>query len=301
MKVKVSTKFLEKLKNNEENYEMVEELSRKKIIGSLSLGLATFFVISTAFFTTGMKSEYNDMLEKNAVVYEEQLNVNQKHIDEYAKEIKSLNLTDLQIIMKVMNDIWAEIDGYGVAENLPVGYCRLAFQEEGKGVCTSFADEFTTRMNTINKDYNARNIIVKLNSNEIGNLKTCDIEQTVLDVPENLDEETLTIPSLADLTGNHMVSIIDIPNTDITLMVDTTNLLIGIFKNGKIYVLNNNSFEFIEYSYILNGMCSEYGIENYLFKLNKNIDEELIEEVNKNYGYEAQEKALEYIKNFKKI
>ena len=241
------------------------------------------------------------MLEENATIYEEQINENQKHIDEYAKEIKSLNLTDLQIIMKVMNDIWAEIDGYGVAENLPVGYCRLAFQEEGKGVCTSFADEFTTRMNTINKEYNAKNIIVKLNSNEMGKLKTCDIEQTVLDVPENLDEETLTIPSLADLTGNHMVSIIDIPNTDITLMVDTTNLLIGIFKNGKIYVLNNDSYEFIEYSYLLNGMCSEYGSENYIFKLNKNIDAELIEDVSDAYGYEAQEKALEYIKNFKKI
>lgn len=59
--------------------------------------------------------------------------------------------------------MWLSIQDYRFAENLPLGLYRLSFQEEGLGVCTSFADDFTHKMNDINLKYNAENIYVYMN------------------------------------------------------------------------------------------------------------------------------------------
>lgn len=304
MKVQVSTKFFDKLKRREANeYVLVEEeVSSKRVLGTFCLTLSLVLISVSISVEALLSYSYESIVENNSITYKKEINENNHHINEYADEIKKLHLTDLEIIMKVMNDIWTDIDGYGKAEDLPIGYYRLAFQEEGKGVCTSFADEFCARINAINPEYNARNIVVNLKHNEKGNLETCNIEQHILD--NNIGDVQIKseIGSIEDtIFGNHMVSLIDIPGKDLTLMVDATNLLIGIFKNGNIYVLNNNSSEFMSYCYVMNGICLPKGYGNYVYIFaDKEIDSAVAEEVSKEYGIEEQEKALEYVKKIEK-
>ena len=300
MKINVSNKFFEDLKNKKgNNYIIVEEeLSRKKVLGTFCLTLSLVFIFASIAGSSLLSCAYKNIVKDNSVVYAKEIKENNKHIKEYANEVNELKLNDLEIIMKVMNDIWGDIDGYGKAEDLPIGYYRLAFQEEGKGVCTSFSDEFSARINAINSKYNARNIVVNLKKSEADNLETCDIEQHILD--NNIEDVKIKseIGSIEDtIFGNHMVSLVDIPGKDLTLMVDVTNLLIGIFKNGNIYVLNNNSVELMSYCYLMNDICLPDGSSNYIYLLaNKEIDNDLAEEVSNEYGIEEQEKALEYVK-----
>ena len=301
MKINISKNFLEKIENSEtNNYVIDKEVSRKQVIKSLSLTLFTTIFLGSIILPIGLKKTYNNIVKENSIIYAVQIEENDKRIQEYAEEIKKLNLDDIQIIMKVMNDIWKEIEGYGKADDLPIGYYRLSFQEEGKGVCTSFSDEFTARMNAINPEYNARNIIVNLNSNEVGNMKICDIDQKIIDQTVNdNNNENNNIQSVDDkLFGNHMVSLIDIPNKDLTLMIDTTNLLIGVFKNGNIYVLNNKSYDLISYCYLINELCSPFESENDIYSIFDNdINNEILQEVSEEYGVEEQEKALQYVKS----
>ena len=300
MKINVSKKFFDNLKTKKENNYVIveEEISRKKVLGSFCLTLSLVFIFVSIAGSSLLSWAYKNIVKDNSVVYAKEIKENNNHIKEYANEVNGLKLNDLEIIMKVMNDIWADIDGYGKAEDLPIGYYRLAFQEEGKGVCTSFSDEFSARINAINPEYNARNIVVNLKHNKIGTLNTCDIEQNIID--SNVDAVQIKgeIESIDDtIFGNHMVSLVDIPGKDLTLMVDVTNLLIGIFKNGNIYVLNNNSGELMSYCYLMNDICLPDGSSNYIYLLaNKEIDNDLAEEVSNEYGIEEQEKALEYVK-----
>lgn len=300
MKINVSKKFFEELKTKKENnYVIVEqELSGKRVLGTFCLTLSLIFIFASMAGSTLLSCAYKNMVKDNSIVYADEIKENNHHIKEYANEVNSLNLNDLEIIMKVMNDIWADIDGYGKAEDLPIGYYRLAFQEEGKGVCTSFSDEFSARINAINPEYNARNIVVNLKQSEADNLETCDIEQNIID--SNIEDVQIKgeIELIEDtIFGNHMVSLVDIPGKELTLMVDATNLLIGIFKNGNIYVLNNNSSELMSYCYLMNDICLPKGSSNYIYLLaNKEIDNDLAEEVSNEYGIEEQEKALEYVK-----
>lgn len=301
MKVNVSKKFMDKLENGETTYKIQKKTPYKKISKFiLRLELFILFVVLPIFAVESFKDSYEYIIEDNQVVYAEQIEENNNYINNYADEIQKHELSDLEIIMKVMFDIWDEIEGYGQAEDLPLGYCRLAFQEEDRGVCTSFADDFTTRMNAINSEYNARNIIVFCDNNETKGLQICDIEQKIVEEPVTDDSpfSELETKLITNLIGNHMVSLIDIPNTNLTLMVDTTNLLIGVFKNGKIHVLNNNNDKLLDYKFISNYVCSEnsfYGYCSDYFHDFGNPDQ-TIDELNTLYGYEEQKEALEYVK-----
>lgn len=204
--------------------------------------------------------------------------------------------------MKVMNDIWNEIDGYAVAKDLPTGYFRLTFQEEGVGVCTSFADDFTARMNTINPEYNARNIIVYMDLNETNDLKVVDIERNISEDSEDnktIEMSETEIKLLQAIVGNHMVSLIDIPDSDITMMVDTTNLLVGVLRNGRIYVLNNNNDKLLDYklagSYIFTDMSFGQFLDDYVDSFSK--AEKEMDAIITEYGLDAQVNAFDDIRN----
>ena len=204
----------------------------------------------------------NKLINQNTITYSEEINEYNNYIKEYSEEIKSLELNDLQTIMKVIKDTWESIDGYKVCDDLVFGYYRLSFYEEEKiGVCTSFADDFTAKMNEINPLYNARNIVVYLDDSETADFKVANIERTILGDSEN--DETNENSDLRDviltkLFGNHMVSAVDIPGQNITLIVDSTNPAIGIFKSGKIYIFNcKNSDELINYKVL--GMTTTTG------------------------------------------
>ena len=168
-------------------------------------------------------------------------------IEEYASYINSLGLSDLEVITKVMIDIWANIYGYnGKVEGYSndINYSRLAIYTYGYGVCRHLADDFTARMNAINPEYKAFNMCVYMqDSFELSNIdrfwfpKDLPNEEADLGLPKPVRE------FIKSKIGNHMVTCLTIPNTDIHLVVDVTNPSIGVLKNGHIVMLTEKDVD----------------------------------------------------------
>ncbi len=180
----------------------------------------------------------------NEVEYAERIETYNKNINEYAEQIRGMNLTDTQIFMKLMDDMWKQIDGYKHPDEPDIaGYYRLTLQNENIGVCRHFADDMTAKLNAINPEYNARNIVVFMSDNEyhFANIKRNVIEsnETVAENNEKKEDTELSNnDSLAKVVGNHMVTAVDIPGQDLTLILDPTNPGIGVFIDGKIHMFS---------------------------------------------------------------
>lgn len=142
----------------------------------------------------------------------------------YANEIKALNLSDLETIMLIMNDMKNNYT-YGQTTFDIRGYWRLHFDEYGQGVCASYADDFVAKINEINPDYNARCIGVW----------TCPTNEEVAMILNDILFDNTAVISQKKF-GNHGVVALDIKDGNYTLVVDpTSNIVVGILKNGKIY------------------------------------------------------------------
>lgn len=280
------------------NYRLNRNVNHSEI-RAIKLKATSFLICGFLLYEfLAYPKTYNKTVDENQSLYAEEIDDYNDNLESYANDIKNLNLNDLQTIMKVMDDTWKEIDGYGVADNLITGYYRLSFQEENKGVCTSFADDFTAKMNAIDPKYNARNLIVTLDEDSEDIIKIVDINRTIIDNDENKQGELQRIIS-NNIVGNHMVSIIDIPEEEISLMVDSTNLCIGIYRNGKIYCFNSESDDFIVYkgfgNYLFGGKELPEYFKEY-FDSYYTCDESL-QELDKKYGIDAQKEALYYVRN----
>lgn len=172
-----------------------------------------------------------------------------------------MNLTDLQTVMKVMDDMWENIDGYGEPKIDSVVFPRLDMTEGGVGVCRNMADDVTAKLNAINPEYNARNLTVYLDSEELTSegFSMANIERTILQDNETVvdqdnenqdqdgadnsegekeDKNELTEAQkekLSKYVGNHLVTALDLKEEDVTLIIDSTNCNLGVFEDGKIY------------------------------------------------------------------
>lgn len=286
-----------------DNYVIIKQ--NKKI---QSLKKIDSFLLSTLIMMTGivsintfkLKTESTKLKNDNSVIYSEEISEYDDDINDYASYVRNLGLNDLQIIMKVINDTWNEIDGYGRAENLIYGYYRLSFQEESKGVCTSFADDFTAKINAINPLYNARNLIVYLDPNEAQGIRLVNRQRDMVETSGE-NESTSHEEIWPYILGNHMVSLIDIPGQDITLMIDPTNLYIGCLKRGKIYILNKmyDRDNLITKRLWLDYITSEDKLVTYIKEYfedfyNGDLD---VDRMYEEYGYDAQQEALDYVRS----
>lgn len=240
------------------NYLFLENLKGTfSVLRNKAIKVGAGVAITCGYVAAVLSSSYDDIIEENSVTYSEEINEYDIEIKKYADYINSLNLSDLEIIMKVMNDMWSNIDGYkNPGEYDAIGYHRLALYMDGYGVCRNMADDFTARMNAINADYEACNMFVYLNDAEIN-----DIQRTILTendtITENSDtdnqkEDSSNKENSSDIedssnvdyetefikntTGNHMVSCVKLKDEDILLIVDPTNPSIGVLKNGQIYI-----------------------------------------------------------------
>lgn len=176
-------------------------------------------------------------INDNKAVYQDLVDEYDKEIEEYAKYINSLGLTDLEIIVKVMNDMWSNIEGYKNPERYDdIGYNRLSLYYDGYGVCRNMADDFTARMNAINPEYEACNISVYIDSAQTNGIKRNIIisNETVEEIPSEIEESI----DCTKIFGNHMVSCIKLKDKNLILIVDPTNPSIGILKNGEIKMLS---------------------------------------------------------------
>lgn len=279
----------------------VMAVNLKTILNSISIvAISTFLIIG---YDSVRSANY--LYNESLVTYNKELNEYNKKIEEYATYINLLNLNDLQIIMKVIDDTWNDIDGYGDAKIDAYGLYRLDYLESnGVGVCRNFADDFTAKMNAINSEYDARNIIVYMDTDKYTNDSIANVD-VHLSSSYNPSNEELPI-DISKITGNHMVSVLKPRNTDYYIVVDSTNPSIGIINNGKIYMFSTIDGKGLTYKSVgeyLMSIEDEYTSLNRIFisSIFNNISDEEIKVLNNQYGVDAQNEALEYVRSLNKI
>lgn len=275
----------------------------KKVLSITTTGAIAFNSVPLVMFPIMADAQ----LKENARTYSEEIISYNARVTDYAKQFENLGLTDIQVIMKVMDDMWKDIKGYGTPQKDIIGFYRLDFLEPGGvGVCRNMADDVAAKLNVINPSYNARTltVIADLEKNyQIANIQrnVYNPNSTVVgssntqadeDVQENGLEGELTKFSESAF-GNHKVVIMDVPNENLNLIVDPTNPSIGIFTNGKIYMFSTEDGTGISnpyYSQFFDGYASQLDYENkvrnsYNYQIN-------IEELREKWGIEAENKAL---------
>lgn len=168
----------------------------------LKIKFAPIFLSAGLLFSSSMpmliSATVQSIKRENEIEYSDELEEYNQHIKEYAKEIQSLNLTDTQIFVKLMYDLWENIEGYKTPEKYDgFGIFRLAVEEEKVGVCRNFADDLVAKLNAINPDYNARNLTVYLSKKEY---QFVDIERNNLEI-DNPDKKE----NLKDVLRNELI------------------------------------------------------------------------------------------------
>ncbi len=156
--------------------------------------------------------------EKNERIVEDSLDEYNEYIQKYAEIINSMNLTDFQILVKIMFDIAKESqknnrEQNSIQVNEYFGYERLYFYSGGKGVCRHKADDMVAKLNVINPDFNARVVNTFLYSKE-ESLEEYDIKEKI--------------------KGNHAVVAVDITTPNCTLILDPEWKTISVLDRGKI-------------------------------------------------------------------
>ena len=143
------------------------------------------FLLSAALSITAAPASlsvgFEDVKNRNSIEYAEDIEKYNEYIKNYAQKIKDMNLTDTQIFIKVIDDMWKEIKGYAEPQNEVIGHYRLTLQNEGIGVCKNFADDMTAKLNEINPEYNARNLVVYMSDDDY---YMADIERNIIDTEE---------------------------------------------------------------------------------------------------------------------
>lgn len=255
-------------------YDLKKSQIKLYIRRIIATGLAVFLIPIPYIFQNQKNQMYEEVLKQN---YEIACDYNE-YIKYYSDYFNKLGIDNtLEMIMKVMYDMRDEIYSYNLnaSGNFNKAY-RLAFTyQDGEGVCKNLADDLTARLNAINPNLNARNLVVYDNSNK-------------------------DVSLLYKLVGNHMVTIINPNDEDYTIVIDPTNVAIGIITNGKIKVCYKDNI--IEYEYspigqIFTAYDSTTNEINYEFLksiiYHKNNNE--INEIFKKYGLDAQMEAFNEI------
>ncbi len=177
------------------------------------------------------------------------------------------------------------------------------------------ASDVAKKLNAINPEYNARTIVAKMEDS--GSYKIANIDRNIIQtnstvvakIKEDKKESKLNNISqniAENILGNHMVTLVDLNQYNLTLVLDPTNPGIGIYKNGQIIMLNSadeNGLKFESKEYVsavfhkggIDGITNTIGdyIQSYKHpKLS-------LEEIEEKFGLEAQNKALDEVRTMK--
>ena len=297
-KVDVENELGIKFKFN--NYLFFENMTQNlKIIRNQAAKVMLGLTIVSGGFSTMISSQYDQVIENNSKVYQSEIKDYDEEIKTYAEHINSMNLSDLEIIMKVVNDMWNSIDGYKTPDMYDaIGYPRLALYMDGYGVCRNMADDFTARMNAINPNYEACNLNVYLKEAEINNIRRTTLVNYNSIADNSEQEENIDYKSeiISNLTGNHMVSCVKLKEDDVLLIVDPTNPSIGVLKNGEITMLSNQMMKGIKIKPVGNLMLGSDNRKEYLKKLTESLfTAGDINTLKEKYGITSQNETLEEI------
>ncbi len=288
----------------------------KSAFGALLIGTGMLSGAGTLALGTAIYQSEQLKSEEKAK-YEEIIKDYEDGVKEYAENIKAMGLTDLEIFMKLQADMHNSIKGYGTPSLDIFGYegADMA-QEDGMGVCRNMANDIMNKLNAIDSKYNARSIMVK---SEGCNLERVDIQKNSIKSSENVskinkmpmiktinnaivdlhENGILDARNLIDnMYGNHLVVLIDLKEENTTLIVDPTEVCLGVFLNGEIVMFNSLDMQEpyklhrrIVGDLFYRGKSSLEVPSEYIKSfLNPN---ETIEELKEKYSVEAQQKALD--------
>ena len=258
----------------------------------------------------------------NSQIYKEEIQEYEKELEDYTKKFETAGKSDLEIIMEIQKDFNETILGYGEPKIDALGYLGMdVMDENGVGLCRNFAENIADKLNKINPTYNAREIaLYEYSSNFIKN----DIEQstvmedgTIIKSKNGKSEvykngkllKGVTVVSVKEepkatignaLIGNHAIVAVDIESDNVTLLIDPTKLGLGIYKDGKIIMFNEQNQEEGIYDRKWLGEGNLRGLEGYFeypIDYIKSFREPKLtmEELEKKYGLEAQNAILEKI------
>ncbi len=281
----------------------------KSALKMLGLITGTSFLAITGTLAEGMKG----VVQENAIKYESEILEYNEHILDYANKVNNMKLNDIQTFMKVMDDMWGSIKGYKTPEKDILGFLELdLIDEDGYGVCRNMAKDVARKLNAINPEYCARTMAVKMEHN--GRYTIANIEQNILETNETVEEQEETEKESKqrelkeNFYGNHMITLVDLKQYNITLVLDPTNPGVGIYQNGNIQMFNSskeNGKNFDAKEYISAVVHDGKGIEgvvnaakNYIETYQKpSISMGKLEQL---FGVEAQNKALEEVRDMEK-
>ncbi|HHW69260.1 MAG TPA: hypothetical protein GX747_02880, partial [Tenericutes bacterium] len=302
--IKIYNKYLMEMRKKDIYYEtgnktkVIKETIKYRLCKNIFPSALKAGILSIGIITASVPIMRTNIIKENAITYMDDIDEYNNNIQKYASEINKMELSDLEVIMKVMSDMWNSIKGYGTPEKDIGGYYRLDLMDEnGYGVCRNMADDITAKLNAINPNYNARNLIVYLYDNEwtFSNIDRVfnNNEQEVI---SNTSDEGF---DTTKIWGNHMVTAIDIKDENITLIIDPTNVSLGILKNGKIHMFSTKDGKGLKIKPIGMSLLGIKGVKDHASLI---IDSYLssntsIEELKEKYGLDAQNNALKYLAN----
>lgn len=183
----------------------------------------------------------------------ERLNQYEAQVREDLSSYDFDNMDDLEIVVTLVNDMWNRIDGYKTPDtgDEVLSLSRLYLYEHNYGICRNMSDDLAYRLNAINPAYNARNICVKCNGNGwtaadydikiLEGLNNTTVSQTGDEANIYVDNRNLLDKMSDQVFPDHAVTVFDLQDYNITLVVDPTNGGIGMFKNGRIEMFNANT------------------------------------------------------------
>lgn len=281
---------------------MYNDKVRNMYAPSLLFGFISYLIACYYIPVVAMYGDIDKKIHNNYNEYSYLINEYENHIKEYAKSFNTENLSDLEILIQVMIDMWEYIGGYGNPDFELYGIYGLALLEPNSyGVCRNIADDYAARLNAINPEYNARYLTVAMDTSikskllfkteylpkeNDDNCETDEIYSLFMGVVHSWYDDTDT------LTGNHAIVLVDIKKDNITLAVDPTNPSIGIYQNGKIYMFsteNGKGYEVADYQLYKGSKYELNYIKTFLesyFKNNK------MDDIIDKWGIEAEKEAV---------
>ena len=242
--------------------------------------------------------------KENEIKYEKEIKNYDNKIKKYAEEVNELKLNDVQVFMKVIDDMWNQIKGYKNPELDLTGFLELDLaSEDGYGVCRNMASDVARKLNEINPDYNARTLVVNMGHD--GQYKLADVKRKILEENETVDTDSSSRDvqnKMSDILGNHMITLVDVKSDNLIVVLDPTNPGIGIYQNGKIEMLNSVkgnelNFDTRKFTTFITSNGYKDGAESVIDFADSYQESKLSpEQIEEKYGLDAQNQALKEVR-----
>lgn len=291
-------KYQEIKENKGRKSAILWRIKRSLKLTGLYLGIAS------STFTLSLPVMNASTTKENEIKYEKEIKNYDNKIKKYAEEINELKLNDVQVFMKVIDDMWNQIKGYKNPELDLTGFLELDLaSEDGYGVCRNMASDVARKLNEINPDYNARTLVVNMGHD--GQYKLADVKRKILEENETVDTDSSSRDvqnKMSDILGNHMITLVDVKSDNLIVVLDPTNPGIGIYQNGKIEMLNSVkgnglNFDTRKFTTFITSNGYKDGAESVIDFADSYQESKLSpKQIEEKYGLDAQNQALKEVR-----